>query len=89
MAPSGVLVALQTLVLRKAHRLLKMLEGPHARVVELCHRNKFRVICGHVFSLLLQHAVFKSHYRFAAAKNMIEVGSICILLLALQLFAGV
>lgn len=82
-------MALPTPLLSKAHRLLKMLEEPHARVAELCHRNKFRVICGYVFSLLLQHAVFKSHCKFATAENMIEVGSICILLLALQLSAGV
>lgn len=73
----------------EAHHLFKMLKVLRARMAELCHKNNFRIIYGHVFSFLLQHTVFKLNCKFAAAGNVIQVCSICILLLALQLFSGV
>lgn len=89
MAPSGVLVTLQMLPLTKAHCLFKILKMFRARMAELCLKNNFRIISSHVFSFLLQHTVFKLNHKFAIAGNMIQVGSIYTLLLALQLSSGV
>lgn len=73
----------------EARHLFKMLKVFHARMAGLCCKSNFRIIYGHVFSFFLQHTVFKLNHKFANAGNMIQVGSICLLLLALQLFSGI
>lgn len=69
--------------------LLKMLKVTRTSVAELCQNNNCRIICSYVFSFLSCHNVFKLNQKFATAGNMIQVSSVCMLLLTVQLSSDV
>lgn len=73
----------------KAQPLLKMLEVTRTSVAELCQNNNRRIICSYMFSFLTRHTVFKLNQKFATAGNVIQVSSVCMLLLTVQLSSGV